>query len=59
MEPGPRFSPDNSDEARARRMAAHRLLRIVEIGEHRYILGALGNVIQVEFNPEPPEDIIA
>ncbi len=55
--PPPRFSPDNSAEARQRRIAqGGAVLRIIEHGDHRYILGALNQVVGVRhLDPAPPD----
>ncbi len=57
--PPPAFSPDNSPEARRARMRV-----ITGLGEiaapqivtndHTYTLGENGQVIEVDFTPEPP-----
>lgn len=72
----PRFQPDNSPEARRRRMSQHlfatAIVREVTPPRHRItedtfadqpkqniVLGQNGNVIEVNFRQDPPEDLVA
>ncbi len=60
FDPPLRFSPDNSDEMRARRIKAHQytLARVVEV-PHLYVLpapeGVEDNVIHLPIRQEPPQ----
>lgn len=60
----PRYQPDNSPEARQRRIEAHRyvLALVVEvpIEKHRVTPDTFcDNVVHVDFGKEEPEDLIA
>lgn len=68
----PVFSPDNSDEAKQRRIDHHFLFpKVTEITPPRHrvtkddfiepllVLGEWGQVIEVNFRQDEPEDLIA
>lgn len=56
----PRFSPDNSLEARALRVAVAQGIAVDHaLAYLKLQIPVINNVVRVEFRPEPPEDICA